>query len=104
MLFVSKQHWSTVPYLPGALPVALLASESLVARHNCIYMAVAFYARDAFLKTSHNSRLNNIVVHTILTKDGGYFCLSAKVAPPCGNSVNTVQNSLGPAALKLCDS
>jgi hypothetical protein len=34
--------------------------------------------------------VNNIVVHTILTNCGGYFCLPAKVAPQCGNSVNTI--------------
>lgn len=35
------------------------------------------------IQSACNSRI-------ILTKDGGYFLLSANMAPPCGHSINSL--------------
>lgn len=43
--------------------------------------------RVVFLKSLQNQ--NSSYSRIILTKDGGYFLLSANMAPPCGHSINS---------------
>lgn len=55
---------------------------SMVTRWGRVSRRRVVFLKSLQIQNSSNSRI-------ILTKDGGYFLLSANMAPPCGHSINS---------------
>lgn len=66
---------------------------SMVTRWGRVSRRRVVFLKSLQIQNSSNSRI-------ILTKDGGYFLLSANMAPPCGHSINQVGRSLGSACFE----
>lgn len=103
--------WSLTFLLPFLLilPYKLLACDILAIRQNLLCGNVssfackmaAFYLRDGVLKTALSLKYSSVKL--ILSNDGRYLCLPAKVALPCGShNVNRAHSAC--QFWKFCDS